>query len=466
MPSTLQTNTSIGKGERMSIASLYAHEGPGSTASTPLNPLRRARRDDDDPLTPASAKRSRSKRPKRESSANRSSTHQQPRLILKTKMDQTPDAVSPAPPGSGHPVLNQYAPEGSTPNVQLPPRRPRPLTQHQLAVEQNRKDRIDYLLSQQRTKTLKAFRDFRLNEEPFFSRTGQLLQDLPSGYDTDDENSWGMGGVCPNPNEGEDYGEAAGYYQSVLRKAGRRLDRWDRVRLPGAGKDLDGKKGDGKGGRQKVEKENGVEAGGKKPAPKRTRVRKPRPKAGAARDRSKAAVAARAAKRAAEAAAKAAAANGHVSSPEPPSRPAPRNEVDDDDEELDDIDKELLGELSADDQPPPPPTPPPRVSRPPPPPTNGRLSGPQLLHTPVPYGDESSFMDGDGYSSLSEREGPEHEHGHDREHDQREDEEMMDDADSSVYQGPNRNGYMSATPSDVEQERERGGDEDELMLGV
>jgi Ino eighty subunit 1 len=50
---------------------------------------------------------------------------------------------------------------------------------------------------------------------------------LPEGYDTDDENSWGKGGLCPNPDEEEDFGEAAGFYLSVVRKAARRLQRWD-----------------------------------------------------------------------------------------------------------------------------------------------------------------------------------------------------------------------------------------------
>ncbi|EQL38699.1 hypothetical protein BDFG_00249 [Blastomyces dermatitidis ATCC 26199] len=166
------------------------------------------------------------RRAKRESSTNRSSfrTTQPRRLVLKTRMDQTPDAISPAPPGSAHPVLNQF---GAGPSARASSssravgshqhqpagsgsaRRPRPLTQHQLAVEQNRKQRVDYLLAQRRTEALKEIRARRQGEVPFV-RAGRLLQNLPEDYDTDDEDSWGKGGVCPHPDEEEDYGEAAG----------------------------------------------------------------------------------------------------------------------------------------------------------------------------------------------------------------------------------------------------------------
>lgn len=443
----------------MSIAGLY-NDGPGSTASTPLNPLRRPAPDDDD-LTPSSTKRSRSRRPKRESSANRSSAHQQ-RLILRTKMDQTPDAVSPAPPGSGHPVLNQYADSPTGGHHHLPAsRRPRPLTQHQIAVEQNRKERIDYLLAQRRADAISAFRSYRENEISS-SRTRRLLQTLPDGYDTDDENSWGKGGVCPNPAEEEDYGEAAGFYQSVLRKATRRLERWDRVRLPGAGKDVVAKKAEAKRQNPKEkekEKENGAGTPAKRPPPKRVRKSRSKAALAAAKEEAEAAAAARAAagieekqrskpsssrsKRASGVAK--APTNGHVSSPAPA-----RKEADDEDEQLDDIDKELLGELSDDDPPPPPPPAPRQTSRP----SNGHLHAP-----PAPYGDESSVLDGDGYASSSEHE------------DHRGGDEDLDDVESSVFYG--RNGGHGASGSVSDDARAGGGghgvdedDGDELMLGA
>lgn len=100
------------------------------------------------------------------------------------------------------------------------------MTQHQLALEQNRKQRVDYALAQRRAETWETLRARRENEVPF-ARAGRLLQSLPAGYDTDDENAWGEGGICPNPAEEEDYGEAASFYFSVVRKVARRLQRWD-----------------------------------------------------------------------------------------------------------------------------------------------------------------------------------------------------------------------------------------------
>ncbi|KAL4921296.1 Ino eighty subunit 1 [Aspergillus aurantiobrunneus] len=148
-----------------------------------------------------------------------------PRIVLRTKADQTPDASSPVPPGSGHPVLNRFVTEAS-PHPQGSSRRPRPLTQHQLAVERNRRQRIEYILAKRKGDAYRMLRAKRVNEIPF-TRYGRLLQNLPDGYDTDEDRSWGKGGLFPNPEEEEDFGECANYFLSVIRKASRRLDRWD-----------------------------------------------------------------------------------------------------------------------------------------------------------------------------------------------------------------------------------------------
>lgn len=193
--------------------------------STPLHPSSRrlAPDDDEDWQTPGQSGRGRYKRVKRDSSLTRSAAQQ--RLILKTKMDQTPDTASPAPPGSGHPILNQFITDPSMSHT--PARRPRPLTQHQLAVEQNRRHRVEYLLAQRKNEAYKNIRAQRETEIPF-ARYGRLLQSLPDGYDTEDEeHAWGKGGLVPNPEEEEDFGESANYFLSVIRKATRRLDRWD-----------------------------------------------------------------------------------------------------------------------------------------------------------------------------------------------------------------------------------------------
>ncbi|KAL4927126.1 putative INO80 chromatin remodeling complex (Ies1) [Aspergillus undulatus] len=148
-----------------------------------------------------------------------------PRIVLRTKAEETPDAASPAPPGSGHPILNRFVTEAS-PHHQGSSRRPRPLTQHQLAVERNRRQRIEYILAKRKGDAYRLLRAKRVGEPPI-ARYGRLLQNLPDGYDTDDDRSWGKGGLLPNPEEEEDFGECANYFLSVIRKASRRLDRWD-----------------------------------------------------------------------------------------------------------------------------------------------------------------------------------------------------------------------------------------------
>ncbi|KAL4736854.1 Ino eighty subunit 1 [Aspergillus similis] len=147
-----------------------------------------------------------------------------PRIVLRTKAENTPDAASPAPPGLGYPILNRFVTEASP--HQGSSRRPRPLTQHQLAVERNRRQRIEYILAKRKGEAYRLLRAKRLTEIPF-ARYGRLLQNLPDGYDTDDDKSWGKGGLLPNPEEEEDFGECANYFLSVIRKASRRLDRWD-----------------------------------------------------------------------------------------------------------------------------------------------------------------------------------------------------------------------------------------------
>lgn len=335
--------------------------------STPLHPS--AKRyppdEDEDLLTPGQSARSRYKRPKRESSLTRAVGQQ--RLILKTKMEQTPDGSSPAPPGSSHPVLNRFVTDSSL-TQQNTARRPRPLTQHQLAVEQNRRQRIEYILAKRRNEAYRMLRAKRETEIPF-ARYGRLLEPLPDGYDTeDDESSWGKGGILPNPEEEEDYGECASYYLSVLRKASRRLDRWDY-------EDANGPKKDRKKEREERQKakqttlalEHSLDLGGRAPTSARSRAR-------AARN------ARRKLAEAAGATTTAAGASGSTSTPRPKSsrsrpsrggagaaanpagdagkdgldaRPLPDHEASsmpaDGEDGLDDIDRELLGEGSGDE---------------------------------------------------------------------------------------------------------------------
>lgn len=316
--------------------------------STPLHPSakRHPLDDEDDYQTPGRSGRSRNKRPKRESSLSRSAGHQ--RLVLKTHSEQSPDAVSPAPAGSGQPMLSRFVTEPAL--AQQPSaRRPRPLTQHQLAVEQYRRQRIEYLLAKRKNEAYRVFRAKRESEIPF-GRTGRLLQGIPDGYDTEDEErSWGMGGVLPNPDEEEDFGECASYFLSVVRKAARRLDRWDYENTNGPKRDRRKERGERQKARMDVlALDDSLDVGGVRTST-------------SARNRARTA---RNAKRRAEAAAsakaEAAMPASHATGDHRPSRGLGATTADSakagaqapskgGDDGLDDIDRELLGEASGDE---------------------------------------------------------------------------------------------------------------------
>lgn len=105
-------------------------------------------------------------------------------------------------------------------------RRPRPLTQHQLAVEQNRKARVNYILEKKLREDQAEARTKRESRN-FLITAARRIQNLPPLYDSEDEeNSWGPGGLVPNPDEGDDIGDEAEHWASVIRKARRRLLRW------------------------------------------------------------------------------------------------------------------------------------------------------------------------------------------------------------------------------------------------
>ncbi|PGH15845.1 hypothetical protein AJ80_05376 [Polytolypa hystricis UAMH7299] len=493
-----------GKGDRLSFR--RANDGHDSSASTPLHPsLKIAGHDDDEELaTPAPSGRNRSRRPKRDSSRQRSSIQPQ-RIVLKTKMDQTLDASSPAPPGAAHPVLNQFG--SGSPAASHPPssRRPRPLTQHQLAIEQHRKQRVDYELAQRRGEALKKLRTRREKETPFI-RADRLLQSLPAEYDTDDEYSWGKGGICPNPEEEEDYGEAAGFYLSVMRKISRRLRRWDwDAILEDARDDTEKELKDD----QKSENANGVhEADAEVASNPPASSRKPRSRGGNRRSRPSAAAAAgeadkpaskRSRPRASASGRSRAAAGDSARKPRPSARskaaaatPTPKQEEDagnhltvptpsrnmsaalsDDvalnqaegEDILDDIDKQLLGELSGDEDnraastaasdaaPPPPPPPPPAAAR-----SQSRTSRSEITSAPRHLEvSRSQDHDGESVDNNSQVLGP-------PDGDTESLEEEDEDVDSSMY---DRNGYVGSDSSGEETEVEAGKmdeDGDETMV--
>lgn len=169
-------------------------------------------------MTPTSTRRNyghgRGPRNKPESSMSQ-------RIILKTKMDQMPHSSSPAPPGAAHPVLHTSS---NTNGVNQ--RRPRPETSHQKAVNLNRTLRMNHILHNQISSEHERIRrKKRIESSSFGFLAMKRIINLPDGYDSEDEHSYGPGGLVPNPGEDEDYGEEALRSKKQLDRAIRRLER-------------------------------------------------------------------------------------------------------------------------------------------------------------------------------------------------------------------------------------------------
>ncbi len=136
------------------------------------------------------------------------------------KMDRDPGSSSPAPYGQSFVGLHP------NPAVTGTHRRARPETSHQKAVSRNRRMRVESILH----KKLKEEQS-RVNKEKKASKQTPLyrallrIMDLPDDYETEDEGSWGPGGLVPNPGEKEDFGGEALYYKKVIDRAMRRLGR-------------------------------------------------------------------------------------------------------------------------------------------------------------------------------------------------------------------------------------------------
>lgn len=143
--------------------------------------------------------------------------------VFKTRMDQRPDPSTPAPPGISHPILHAGNANGA-----ISQRRPRPETSHQKAVNINRKMRIEHILHRQLLSHHSSIRKRKKKDSSSFGFTAmKRIKDLPDGYDTDDELAWGPGGLVPNPDELEDFGEEALRQRKSIDRAVRRLIRDD-----------------------------------------------------------------------------------------------------------------------------------------------------------------------------------------------------------------------------------------------
>ena len=115
-------------------------------------------------------------------------------------------------------------------------RRPRPLTQHQKALEEHKRERVEWVLRGWKRKEFERVRQ-RRGKLSFVVRAARRIQNMPAGYDSEEEEGaeWGIGGLVGRVDlenmhsramEGEDYGEEAdGWLKSVAR-ARKRVLRW------------------------------------------------------------------------------------------------------------------------------------------------------------------------------------------------------------------------------------------------
>jgi Ino eighty subunit 1 len=147
------------------------------------------------------------------------------------------------------------------------PRKPRPPTAHQLAVERNRMQRIEYILDQGIRKShhrsrklrrsegtvVRALKRLRQVEHPFadsedeeeFTRARSGSHWLPPVNHAVMDNSHGdkpfafrergYGGLCQLKSEEDDFGEEAASYAAAIRRSHRRLSRWEAMNNPDMG---------------------------------------------------------------------------------------------------------------------------------------------------------------------------------------------------------------------------------------
>ncbi|KAL8943234.1 MAG: hypothetical protein Q9211_001052 [Gyalolechia sp. 1 TL-2023] len=139
------------------------------------------------------------------------------RLGLQAPGDNTP-VVSPAvPPGAGHATFPSSANTYSY-------RRSRPQTSHQKAVDINRKMRVEHILHQQLIEVHEEIRRRKRRRGPPFGYAAmKRIYDMANDYDSEDERAGGPGGLVPNVGEEEDYGEGALGHKRALDRAARRL---------------------------------------------------------------------------------------------------------------------------------------------------------------------------------------------------------------------------------------------------
>jgi Ino eighty subunit 1 len=130
----------------------------------------------------------------------------------------------------------------TTPHVidGIVPRKPRPPTAHQLAVERNRNQRVEYILDRGLRRQHRRARKVRRQEGSLIRAKRRLDATVDQFADSDDEEykmfasdkaplgfrDRGFGGLCQLSTEDDDFGEEFSAYAASLRRANRRLVRW------------------------------------------------------------------------------------------------------------------------------------------------------------------------------------------------------------------------------------------------
>ncbi|KAG5977716.1 hypothetical protein E4U55_006556 [Claviceps digitariae] len=121
-------------------------------------------------------------------------------------------------------------------------RKPRPPTAHQLAVERNRNERVEYILDRglrrqhhkgrkirrQEGAIFRAYRRVQAQDDPFEDSDGDnaVIRNVSNKDKTSKFREKGRGGLCLLTSEHDDYGEEVSAYAAALRRCSRRLARW------------------------------------------------------------------------------------------------------------------------------------------------------------------------------------------------------------------------------------------------
>ncbi|TQV91085.1 hypothetical protein V2A60_008106 [Cordyceps javanica] len=134
--------------------------------------------------------------------------------------------------------------EGSSPARQgsegVISRKPRPPTAHQLAVERNRSQRVEYILDKGLRKEQRKSRKLRRREGAIVRAYKRIHASEKQGEDSDSDveaprnlgaqskvfRESGIGGLCLLTEERDDFGEEVNTYAAAFRRSHRRLVRW------------------------------------------------------------------------------------------------------------------------------------------------------------------------------------------------------------------------------------------------